>query len=491
MPPIDEVLAALRGAAPRDPPPGLSPEAAAAFAGRPPAGALGRLWAAGGLAVRVGLPYLGRWARGALGRADRGERQRAKAHLRAAASLVAGMGYLRGAAMKAGQGLANLPGLLPDEFVAALDRLHFEAPPMHPALVREQLRGEFGCDPEEVFRAFDPRPFAVASLGQVHRAVLPSGREAAVKVQYPAIARSIRADFRLLGILLAPLWRGPDAARLAAYLDDVRRTIERETDYRAEAGALRTARALFRDGDRIVVPRVYDELTTGRVLTMERVPGVHLPEFLAGDPPQTSRDHFGGLLYRAYARLYHSGRVLYADPHPGNVLFAPDGRLGLIDFGCVRAYTAEEWAWSRRWEEAARRTPADRARVFREFAGLGPPPADAAGPVDPEPLDAWAVWSNRPREARGRFDFGDRSHLRDGVDVMKALIRGRFACGLPIGAFSARWHLGLVGLLYRLRARVDVRGISDEEYAAGQTPDTAKSDCAHFTIDGGRPENTM
>jgi len=466
MTPIDEVLAALRARGPAaDRPPGLSPEAAAALAGRPPVSGLGRLWATGRLAARAGLPYLGLWARGVFRGAGRGERDRAKAHLRAAAAVVAGMGYLRGAAMKVGQGLAKLPGLLPDEFVETLDRLHFDAPAMHPALAREQLRGELGCDADEVFARFDPLPFAVASLGQVHRAVLPSGREAAVKVQYPAIARAIQADFRLLGVLLAPLRRGPDGDRLAAYLGDIRRTVEREADYRAEAGALRAARALFREANGIDVPRVYDELSTGRVLTMERLPGVHLPDFLAGDPPQGLRDHFGALVCRAYARLHFAGRLLHADPHPGNILFAPGGRLGLIDFGCVRAYTPEEWDWTRRWEEAARRTPADRTRVCREFVGLGP--GGDPGSTGSEPLEAWVAWSNRPREAGGPFDFGDETYLRDGVAVLRALLRGRWARGLPIGVFSARWYLGVCGLLHRLRARVDVRAVTDEEYAAG------------------------
>ncbi len=466
MAPIDDVLAALRAGAAGDPPAGLTPEAAAALTGRPPADVLRRLRVLGGVQVRVGRAYLECWARGLFRGAGRRERERAKAHLRAAAAVVAGMGYLRGAAMKAGQGLASLPDLLPAEFVETLDRLHFEAPPMHPALVREQLRGEFGCEPGEVFSAFDPRPFAVASLGQVHLASLPSGREVAVKVQYPAIARSIRTDFRLLGILLAPLRFGPDRAGLPAYLDDIRQTVERETDYRAEAGALRAARALFRESDGVVIPRVYDELSTGRVLTMERVPGVHLWALLAGDPPQSLRDHSGATLCRAYARLHYTGRMLYADPHPGNVLFLPDGRLGLIDFGCVRTYSAEEWGWSRRWERAARSDRRDCAGVLREFVGLGS--AENFHPTDPGLLDEWAEWINRPRESGGSFDFGDRAYLCDGVALAKRLLRGRCTRGLPIGVFSTRWHLGLTSLLHRLRARVDVRAITDDEYMAAE-----------------------
>ena len=106
------------------------------------------------------------------------------------------MGYLRGAVMKVGQALANFPDILPDQFVDTLERLNFQAPPMHFALLREQIRNELGRDPEEAFAAFDTRAFAAASLGQVHHAVSSGGESLAVKIQYPGIARAIRSDFR-------------------------------------------------------------------------------------------------------------------------------------------------------------------------------------------------------------------------------------------------------------------------------------------------------
>jgi predicted unusual protein kinase regulating ubiquinone biosynthesis (AarF/ABC1/UbiB family) len=179
-------------------------------------------------------------------------------------------------------------------------------------------------------------------LGQVHRAVLQSGRELAVKVQYPGIRTAIRSDFKSLGALLLPARLSKAWDSLKGQFEDVRRVIEQETDYRHEARSLRRARALFRDDDMIVVPRVYDEYSTSRVLTMEYVDGVHIHAYLAENPSQESRDDFGAKIYLASARLFYAGRLLYADPHPGNYLFRADGRLGLIDFGCVRPYDDEE-----------------------------------------------------------------------------------------------------------------------------------------------------
>src|SRR5262249_42246706 len=126
-------------------------------------------------------------------------------------------------------------------------------------------------------------------------------------------------------------------------LEDLRRVLEWETDYEKEAEFQRQARALFREDDRIVVPRIYPQHSTRRVLTAELLGGVHIHDFLAGNPTQERRDHFGALIVRAWDRLFFTGRVNYADLHPGNFLFMADGRLGLLDFGCVRPFSDKEW----------------------------------------------------------------------------------------------------------------------------------------------------
>src|SRR5207249_61062 len=151
---------------------------------------------------------------------------------------------------------------------------------------------ELGDDPEELFAEFDTTAFAAASLGQVHRARLRTGEEVAVKIQYPGIARTIREDFRNLLTLLLPARLGKDWESTKAQLDELRVQLEEETDYEREARCLTKARSLFREEDGIVVPRVYREFTTARVLTMEYVRGAHLREYLADGPPQQERNAF-------------------------------------------------------------------------------------------------------------------------------------------------------------------------------------------------------
>lgn len=446
-------------------------EALADLTRRPgPEGALRRLWAFGGLQAQVALAYLAYWLRGWALDADRRERERAEAHLRAAIAMLRTMGYLRGAATKLGQALANFPGIVPDQVVETLERLHFEAPPMHFALLREHVRDELGREPEEAFATFDPRAFAAASLGQVHRATLHSGEDVAVKVQYPAIGRSIRSDFRNLSAFLLPLRLGQGWEPLKAQIEEIRRVIELETDYEREAEWQRRARSLYHEDDAILVPRVYDDLSTRRVLTMEYLDGVHLPAFLAGDPPRERRDHFGGLIVQAGCRLHYAGRLLYADPHPGNYLFREDGRLGFLDFGCVRPYTDREWECNRLADLAIRGGDEDVVRAAR--AALGLAEGDEADPELMARDVALARWMWRPYLEDGPFDFGDPGYLPEGVDLLAAFGRVRIVSPFPtMNAFLARWYLGVTAILYRLRARVDVRAIYlRERQAAGWGP---------------------
>ena len=435
-----------------------------------PEGALRRLWAFGGLQAQVALAYLAYGVRHFFLDADRRERELAEAHLRAALKMLRTMGYLRGAAMKLGQALANFPEIVPDQIVETLQRLHFEAPPMHFALVREHVRDELGRDPEEAFATFDPRAFAAASLGQVHRATLKSGQDVAVKVQYPAIGRSIRSDFRNLSAFLLPLRLGRGWEPAKAQIEEIRRVIEQETDYQREAEWQRRARALFHEDDPILVPRVFDELSTRRVLTMEYLDGVHIHDFLAGNPSQDRRDHFGTLIVQAGCRLHYAGRLLYADPHPGNYLFRSDGRLGLLDFGCVRPYTDREWEANRLADLAIRGGPDDARRAIRASLGLA-----EGQEIDPEHLarsEEFGRWIWRPYRQDEPFDFGDPNYLREGVDLFAAIGRARTAAPwLTMNAFIARWYFGAGAMLYRLRARVDLRAIYlRERGAAGWGP---------------------
>jgi predicted unusual protein kinase regulating ubiquinone biosynthesis (AarF/ABC1/UbiB family) len=374
------------------------------------------------------------------------------------------MSYLRGAAMKAGQTLANFPDIMPREFVETLDALHASAPPMHWSLLKEMVHNELGDDPDSLFASFDKQAFAAASLGQVHRAVLKSGQEAAVKIQYPGIARTIREDFRNLNLFMLPGRLGRNWDNVKEQFDDIRMRLERETDYQREAATQQKARSLFREEDGIVVPRVFTELSTPRVLTMERLDGLHLDAFLATNPPQHVRNEFGRKLTRAFYRLLFAGRLLYADPHPGNYLFMEDGRLGLLDFGFMLELDETLWELFRKIDRAlttGRRE--DRLAAMKEWSWISDDPADA------ERLrvtDEFADWCWRSRYWGGEYDFGDEQDFRRGVDLFLEMARKRFTLARPCTPVTARQNFGFRSMLYRLRAKFDVLPLAEEEVRA-------------------------
>ncbi|HUG92960.1 MAG TPA: AarF/ABC1/UbiB kinase family protein [Planctomycetaceae bacterium] len=429
-----------------------------------PTGALGRFWRLTGLHAKIGLAYGMHWLRGWFQNAERQERHRLDTHLNAAYRLLETMGYLRGAVMKVGQTLANFPDIVPAEFVDTLERLHFDAPPMHYGLVRELLHDELGGDPEDVFDSFETEAFAAASLGQVHRARLKTGERVAVKVQYPGIARTIRADFRGLTALLTPLRLSREWESVKSRLDFIRRALEVETDYEQEARFQERARALFREDDGIVVPRVYSEFSTRRVLTMEYLEGSHVREFLAGQPPQAARNAYGEKLLRAWYRLFYAGRMNYIDIHPGNLVFMDDGRLGLLDFGCVIEHADEEWELMRIGDRPLTTGRRDERIAFvKQWLGL---PPDAPEDESMRLLDEYAESTWRPRFAGGEFDFGDPQEFRRAFDLVLQMMRKRYTRGRPVDAYITRWDFAYRSMLYRLQARIDVRPIAEEEVKA-------------------------
>jgi aarF domain-containing kinase len=466
MPSVAQLMKAL----PEDlefeqPRPERLPPAIAEWSLRPvPVGRLRRIGLLGTLQAKIAAAYLFYWVRGWFTSAAERERMLAETHWRTAARVLDSMSYLRGATMKVGQTLGNFPDIVPDEFVETLEQLHFRAPPMHWSLLREMVFNELGDDPENVFASFDKRAFAAASLGQVHGGRLKTGEEVAVKIQYPGIARTIREDFRNLFLFLLPARLSRDWENTREQFDDLRTRLERETDYQREAATLQKTRSLFRDDEGIVIPRVFPERSTGRVLTMERLQGVHLDEFLAADPPQGLRDEFARKMLRAWYRMLFTGRVLYADFHPGNFIFMEDGRLGVIDFGCMVELDDTLWELFRKMDRpmtTGRRE--DIVEAIKEWSWIGDDPADA----DRVRLTAdYAEWSWQSRMRRREFDFGDEADFRSGIDLFVEMVRKRYSRARACTPMMARQQMGWLAMLYRLRAKVDVAAIAEDEVRA-------------------------
>ena len=427
-----------------------------------PLGRFRRAATLGTLQAKIGAAYLFHWLRGWFKSADENRRLLAETHWRTAVRVLDSMSYLRGVVMKVGQTLANFPDIAPREFVETLEQLHFDAPPMHWSLLREMVNAELGDDPENVFAHFDKRAFAAASLGQVHRARLADGEEVAVKIQYPGIARTIQSDFRNLFLFMLPARLGKDWESTKDQFDDLRMRLEQETDYVLEAANLEKARSLFRDADGIVVPRVFPQYSTSRVLTMERLEGLHLREFVARGPSQEERNDVARKILRAWYRLYYSGRMFYPDLHPGNFIVLDDGRLGMIDFGLVMPIDGEERDLARQLDR-----PLTTGRIEERIAAV----KEWSDIRDDEPdrlrlNEQFAEWCWRSRSFDGEFDFGDEVDFRRGIELFTEMIRRRYSRSRPNTPTIARGNFATRAIMYLLKARIDIRPIAEEEVRA-------------------------
>lgn len=427
-----------------------------------PQGRMHRGWILGSLYARVAAGYLTGWVRRALAAKDEKERLRHEAHLRAAVQCLGTMTHLRGAVMKAGQLLASWPTLAPKEFAETLATLHFEAPPMHASLIEEVLRAELGAPPETVFAEFDPRPFAAASLGQVHRARLRSGEAVAVKVQYPGIARAIRSDLANLELLLLPMRFTKDWAILREQLDDVAATLARETDYEEEATFQERAREALAGLPNVVVPRVHRELSTDRVLTSDLLRGKHLDAYLETKPSAEDRSLRGHQVMEAAFRLYYA-RFCYADPSPGNFLFLDDGRLGLLDFGCCRVLDDDDWKVLWLMEEAFRGGDDAWERGIRASTRTGP--EASLSPEQDRALHVMADWMWEPLRQPGLFDFGSNDYFPRGVTALRDVLGTRATRSTPVFTWVQRSLIGLRAITSRLGARVAMRDLHERESA--------------------------
>ena len=263
-------------------------------------------------------------------------------HQQTAKQLVDMLGEMKGAAMKLGQlasfyefgGLEHL-GTYRD----ALTMLQNSAPPMDPAASRRVIEEEFGSSVEDVFPGFVDDPVASASIGQVHRATLPTGEEVAVKVQYPGVDDAVRADLKnvtamtKLAVAIAPNLDPKEVA------NEVRDRVLEELDYKREAKNQAMFAELFRDHPFIVVPKVYPELCRTRVITQEFLHGE--PFVSAYEWSQEDKDQLGEMLYRFFYGSLNRFRVFSADPHPGNYLLLDGARVAFLDYGLVRAIESD------------------------------------------------------------------------------------------------------------------------------------------------------
>ena len=252
-------------------------------------------------------------------------------HEDVAKTIFEALGELKGMSVKIAQQMALSMPFLPQTYLSQMQKSFHQIPPINKALVRKIIKNELGKYPEFCFDTFDSNSFGSASLGQVHFATF-GDEKLAVKIQYPGIKKSIESDMSILNFGLKRVAKGHDVSHI---LKEVVERINEEVDYEIEAENCTFFRENLSIKD-LIIPKVYEDYSTKHVLVTSFLEGKSLEEFLKSNPTQELLNHYAQLIFDSFFHSLYGLKTVHADPNPGNFIFMDDGKLGMIDFGCVK-----------------------------------------------------------------------------------------------------------------------------------------------------------
>ena len=414
-----------------------------------PGSTLGRLWRTAFAGLRVGAGTVAARLRG-LERADLGGLSP-----QAVARLVVSLGQLKGVAMKIGQMLSYLDPTLPSETRRLLAVLQVRSQPTAAEQVERILREDLGPRAEALLATLERKPAASASIGQVHRARLPDGTAVAVKVRHPGIDDAIRADFRgaRLGLPLARLLApGTDVREVIAEAET--RFLE-ECDYTLEARRQARFAALYAEDSVLAVPDIVPDWCAPRVLTTRWCDARGFEAWLAEGPAAEERNAVGRALYVSYVGTLYRHGLFNADPHPGNLLFPGQGRVVVLDYGCVREFDPATVAALAGLSAAVRKD--DEAGMRRELLTLGVPDAGRSFEPTRELLRGFfsPLLRPGPRPIEAGLHLSASEVLRSKRAILKLALPGQML-------FLFRIRFGLYSVLSRVGAVLDWAALEEE-----------------------------
>lgn len=251
-----------------------------------------------------------------------------------ATDIYASLSELKGSALKVAQMLSMDKNILPKAYVDQFSLSQYNAPPLSGPLIVRTFSKYFGKTPSEIYDEFNIRSTNAASIGQVHQASL-NGKKLAVKIQYPGVGDSITSDLKMVKPFAFRLL-GMSQKELEVYMTEVEDRLLEETDYDLEIKRSIEFSEACKNIPNVVFPAYYPDLSSKRIITMDWLEGQHMKEFMKTNPSQELRDKIGQALWDFYNFQQHELRAVHADPHPGNFLITPEGKLGIIDFGCIK-----------------------------------------------------------------------------------------------------------------------------------------------------------
>lgn len=327
------------------------------------------------------------------------------------------IGEMKGAVMKVGQIASQYKDIFPPEVAKAISKLQRQAPAMPFAEIKAQVEKELGKPLDKIFKHFDETPFAAASIGQVHKAILPNGEQVVVKVQYPGVdeacesdLKQVRLALRLMGVLKI------DRKLQDRLFQEIQESLDNELNYQIEAQNLEVARTFHAAlDDKIIIPQVFKDYSSRHILTLSLEQGENIET--ASTWSQRTRNTLGRRLLRAMGQEIFYLKRFHCDPHPGNFAFRQDGSVVIYDYGGVKTLSNDVVHHFRQLIHAARAQ--DIAEIEQHLDAL-----QAISALGKFPEDLYLQWLEvLMRPLTTHYDFAENSAHHDGVELVKSSLK--------------------------------------------------------------------
>ena len=256
-----------------------------------------------------------------------------------AAEIRTALGNIKGPLMKIAQLSATIPDLLPPEYAQELIHLQSNAPPMGWLFVKRRMAAELGVHWQKRFSKFNKEAIRAASLGQVHKAILPSGKIVACKLQYPDMESAVTADLSQLKLIFSIYQAYNKAIKTSEIYKEITQRLKEELDYKREIKLTQIFKKIFAKVSYVHIPQTYEKLSTKRLLTMSWLEGKSILEFKK--VKKEIRNTIAKNMFYTWYRPFYKYGIIHGDPHLGNYTVQNDYSINLFDFGCMRVFNGK------------------------------------------------------------------------------------------------------------------------------------------------------
>lgn len=365
---------------------------------------------------------------------------------------------LKGSALKVAQMMSMDKNLLPKAYNERFTMAQYSAPPLSYPLVVKTFKQFFNQGPLEIFETFTQNAKNAASIGQVHQATI-GDKTYAVKIQYPGVADSVTSDLRIVRPVALRLLNISEK-ELDHYMSEVEEKLLEETDYVLEINRSEEISQACAHIEDLVFPTYYKDLSSPRIITMDWLDGMHLKEFMASNPTEEERNRVGQALWDFYDYQIHQLKKVHADPHPGNFIIQPNGKLGVIDFGCIKVIPEDFYTNYFALIKKDMLVDEDELnRIFYELEFLSESDSDSERSFFSGVFKEMIRLLGAPFH-HDEFDFGDDDYFQQIFDLgerisnAKEFRKSKQARGSRHGLYINRTYFGLYNILHDLKAKV-------------------------------------